>query len=94
MKTDTSERGLEALIVAHMTSSGWIAGNPAEYDRAYAVDLVQLQEFIKATQKLLVEAFDLALQPVTAEVPGPAPGRDRQTRRHRRAAARHQARPA
>ena len=59
MKTDTSEHGLESLIVAHMTSSGWIAGTPADYDRAYAVDLVQLREFLKATQEPLVEAFDL-----------------------------------
>ncbi len=59
MKTDTSEHGLESLIVAHMTSSGWIAGTPSDYDRAYAVDLVQLREFLKATQKPLTEAFDL-----------------------------------
>jgi len=35
MKTDTSEKGLEGLIVAGMLSSGWIAGNPADYDRDY-----------------------------------------------------------
>jgi len=57
--SDTSEHGLESLIIAQMTSSGWIAGKPSEYDRAYAVDLVQLREFIKATQEPLVEAFDL-----------------------------------
>ncbi len=56
---DTSERGLESLIVNHMTSSGWIAGKPSDYDRAYAVDLVQLREFITATQHPLVEALDL-----------------------------------
>ena len=43
MKTDTSEKGLEALIVGYMTAGGgWIAGNPKDYDRSYAVDLVQL----------------------------------------------------
>jgi len=57
--TDTSEKGLESLIVARMTSTGWIAGTPSDYDRAYAVDLVQLREFVKATQEPLVEAFDL-----------------------------------
>ena len=59
MTTDTSEFGLESLIVRHMTSSGWIAGSPGDYDRAYAVDLEQLRSFLKATQESLVEAFDL-----------------------------------
>jgi type I restriction enzyme, R subunit len=59
MKTDTSEKGLEALIVGDMTASGWIAGNPNNYDRSYAVDLVQLRAFVAATQPPLVEAFDL-----------------------------------
>ena len=59
MKTDTSEKGLEKLIVDHMTSTGWIAGNPGDYDRSYALDLVQLREFIVATQPKLVEALDL-----------------------------------
>lgn len=59
MKTDTSEHGLESLIVKHMLGSGWVAGQPSEYDRAYAVDLVQLGAFIKATQEPLVEAFAL-----------------------------------
>jgi type I restriction enzyme R subunit len=34
-------------------------GKPVEYDRAYAVDLVQVCEFLRATQEPLVEAFDL-----------------------------------
>ena len=59
MKTDTSEKGLESLMVAQMTSLGWIAGKPTDYDRAYAVDLVQLGAFIQATQESLIEAFDL-----------------------------------
>lgn len=59
MTTDTSEHGLESLIVAHMTSSGWIAGQPSDYDRAYAIDLVQLREFLKTTQEPLTEACDL-----------------------------------
>lgn len=59
MKTNTSEHGLENLIVDQMTLSGWIAGKPTGYDRDYAVDLVQLREFIKATQEPLIEAFDL-----------------------------------
>jgi type I restriction enzyme, R subunit len=59
MKTDTSEKGLEALIVGHMTADGWLAGNPSDYDRSYAIDLAQLRAFAVATQPLLVDAFDL-----------------------------------
>jgi type I restriction enzyme R subunit len=76
MKTDTSEKGLEALIVASMTgnaallapsegsqapvsSGAWLAGHPAAYDRAWTVDLVQLDAFIAATQPPLVTALDL-----------------------------------
>jgi type I restriction enzyme R subunit len=60
MKTDNSEKGLEALIVDSMTANGgWIAGNPKDYDRSYALDLAQLRAFVAATQPLLVEAFDL-----------------------------------
>jgi len=59
MKTDTSEKGLEALIVDSMTAAGWIAGNPNEYDRSYAIDLVQFRAFVGATQPPLVEALDL-----------------------------------
>lgn len=82
MTTDTSEKGLEALIVAEMTgrrmeggvpTSGvfsedpepfvglhnWLLGNPRDYDRAWTVDLVQLQAFIGATQPPLAQAFDL-----------------------------------
>ena len=59
MKTDTSEKGLETLIIDDMTASGWIAGDPNDYDREYAVDLVQLRVFLEATQKDLTEALDL-----------------------------------
>lgn len=32
--TDTTERGLESLIVSHMNSEagGWYAGDPGDYD--------------------------------------------------------------
>jgi len=59
VKTDTSEHGLESLIVKHMTASGWVAGQPGDYDRAYGVDLVQLCAFLKASQEPLVEALEL-----------------------------------
>ena len=59
MKTDTTEKGLESLIVGGMTSAGWIAGNPSDYHREYAVDLVQLRAFLEATQRKKLEALDL-----------------------------------
>ena len=62
MKTDTSEKGLETLIVATMTGDGpdrWIQGNPSDYNRDYAVDVVHLLAFLKETQPEAAAAFDL-----------------------------------
>jgi type I restriction enzyme R subunit len=59
-KTDTSEAGLESLIVRDMLDRGWLPGNSQDYDRGYCVDLAHLQAFVLATQPKLVEAFDLA----------------------------------
>ncbi len=69
MPTNTTEAGLESLIVRHMTGTdglavapgalaeepensgtGYFAGSPKDYDRAYAVDVAQLFAFLKATQ--------------------------------------------
>ena len=74
MTTDISEKGLETLIMLHMTGldglapvaegvvaeapvpigSGWLAGNPKDYDRTHALDVPQLFQFLQATQP---EAF-------------------------------------
>ena len=59
MTTDTSEKGLESLIVAGMIDSGWSAGAPKDYDREYCIDLVQLRTFLRATQPKVAEAFDV-----------------------------------
>jgi len=59
MTTDTSEKGLEALIVADMTAGGWIAGDPKDYNREYALDLAQLHAFLLATQEETAEALGL-----------------------------------
>jgi len=74
--TDISEKGLETLIMRHMTGtdglvfaadgiiaetpdalaaakaagSGWLAGNPKDYDRTHALDMPQLFQFLLATQ--------------------------------------------
>lgn len=78
MKTDTSERGLEELIVTAMTGhasiaamnealetsesshgTGWLLGDPRDYDREYCVDLVHLRTFLKATQPEIEVALEL-----------------------------------
>lgn len=60
MKTDTSEKGLEVLIVGAMTDLGWIASDPGDFDREYAVDLEQLTAFLNSTQTDVCEPLDLA----------------------------------
>jgi type I restriction enzyme, R subunit len=59
--TDTSEKGLETLVVGQMTSpgGGWLAGDPREYDREYAIDLFQLQAFLLAAQEDVCRSLDL-----------------------------------
>ncbi len=60
MSTDTSEKGLESLIVKAMTGgAGWTAGKADDYDREYGVDLVQLQAFLQETQPEQLEALEL-----------------------------------
>ncbi len=82
MPTDTSEGGLEALIVASLTgrrtpdAAGvlvhdradtavygaipyYVEGHPNDYDRAHAVDLVQLHAFLEKTQPKAVEQLAL-----------------------------------
>lgn len=77
--TDTSEKGLESLIVAAMVGkpaepsapavaapsvlyggTGWLLGDWHDYDREYAVDLVQLTIFLQATQPKAAAALDLS----------------------------------
>jgi type I restriction enzyme, R subunit len=60
VKTDTSEKGLEALIVKVMTNRGWIAGDSRDYDRDFSVDLKQLTTFLNSTQPDICEPLDLA----------------------------------
>ena len=59
--TDTSEKGLEALIVRDLcTSGGYLQGNPSDYNRDVAIDVVQLLAFLQATQPKAVETLELA----------------------------------
>jgi type I restriction enzyme, R subunit len=61
VSTDLSEKALETLIVNCMTSEvgGWLAGDPKQYDREYAVDLTQLSAFLTASQPKVAAALDL-----------------------------------
>ena len=56
---DTSEKGLESLIVKDLVIAGWLAGSPNDYEREYYVDLVQFTAFLKVTQPELIDTFDL-----------------------------------
>lgn len=38
---------------------GWLPGDPADYDREYCVDLVQLAAFLRSTQPEVADALDL-----------------------------------
>lgn len=61
MKSDTSERGLETIIVTSLVdAAGYILGDPQDYDRDHAVDLTQLLAFLQATQLKAVEQLGLA----------------------------------
>lgn len=59
MTTDTSEKGLETLIVADMVAASWVQGKPTDYDREYAVDLEQLSTFLEKTQEEVAGSLDL-----------------------------------
>ncbi|MCF6156836.1 MAG: type I restriction endonuclease subunit R [Candidatus Brocadia sp.] len=63
--TDTSEKGLETIIVESLVSeSGYQRGTNEDYDREHAIDLVKLLAFLKDTQPKAIEALGL-------EVDGP-----------------------
>lgn len=58
--TDTTERGLETLIVEALTTQGgYLPGLPADYDRALALDVPRLLVFLAATQPDAVQQFRL-----------------------------------
>lgn len=58
--SDTSERGLEAIIVGSLIDeSGYVQSEPEDYDRDHAVDLVQLLEFLRATQPKTVQSLGI-----------------------------------
>ena len=59
MVTDTSEKGLEALITTSLTNNGWLPGDPQDYERVHCVDLSHLSDFLQATQPETAQALNL-----------------------------------
>jgi len=58
--TDTSEKGLESIIVASLVDeAGYVQGDPQDYDREHAVDLAKLLQFLSATQPDTYEALGI-----------------------------------
>lgn len=58
--TDTSEKGLESIIVASLVEeAGYVQGDPQDYDREHAVDLAKLLQFLSATQPETYEALGI-----------------------------------
>jgi len=88
MTTDTSEKGLETLIMRHMTGAdglpfapgfirerpapyggtGYLAGEARDYDRAHALDVPQLFDFLRATQPEAFKKLTLANERDTKDV--------------------------
>ncbi len=61
--TDTSEKGLEALIVRSLIDeAGYVAGESKDFDRDHAVDLAKLFDFLNATQPEAVEALGIGAE--------------------------------
>ncbi len=58
--SDTSEKGLEALIVESLVNeAGCQEGKSEDYDRDHAVDLAKLTAYLKATQPKAAQALAL-----------------------------------
>lgn len=55
----TVQTGVAGESSAPYGGSGWIGGDPNDYETEYCVDLVQLRAFLRATQPKVAEALDL-----------------------------------
>ncbi len=65
--TDTSESGLEGIIVESMTEAGCLPGNSGNYDRQACVDLAHMSAFLKDTQPDTAEALSLDSDNITRQ---------------------------
>ncbi|WP_240761644.1 type I restriction endonuclease [Nitrosococcus wardiae] len=58
--TDTSEKGLESIIVTSLVEeSGYVLGDSKDYGREHAVDLAKLLQFLSATQPDTLETLGI-----------------------------------
>lgn len=61
MTTDTSEKGLESLIVVSLVNDAeYQQGDPADFDREHAIDIAKLFAFLSATQAKVIEDHGLS----------------------------------
>ena len=60
MTTDTSEKGLETILVEGLCERGWTQGNPVDFIPKFGLDLEQLRSFIRATQPAIEIELDLS----------------------------------
>jgi type I restriction enzyme R subunit len=60
MPTDTSEKGLETLIVESLVNeAGYVQGSSDDYSREHVIDLAKLRAFLETTQPETAEALVL-----------------------------------
>ena len=59
MPSDTTEKGLETLLVEGLCARGWTQGQPTDYSAPFALDLVQLGQFLLDTQLELDPHLDV-----------------------------------
>jgi type I restriction enzyme R subunit len=58
-QANLNEKSLEAKLVEGLCASGWMKGQPSDYNANFAIDLPQLQQFIRTTQPELIDELDL-----------------------------------
>jgi type I restriction enzyme R subunit len=59
MPSDTTEKGLEALLVEGLCARGWSQGQAMDYSSPFALDLVQLSHFLSDTQPDLAQYLNV-----------------------------------
>ncbi len=61
--TDTSEKGLESIIVASLVEdAGYVQGDSQDYDREHAIDLAKLLRFLAASQPDTYESLGIGVE--------------------------------
>ena len=65
MVTDTTEKGLEALISNSLTGNGWLPGDSQDFQPTHCVDLNHLSAFLQATQPETAAALALDTESTT-----------------------------